>query len=272
MKKTFSLLAGSCLLAMTILPVSSCRKLDLLQSDPRNGKTDFKQCTITEITNGIADGPDAAHRIMTYNNKRDPIVAEPASVGTGSPRWLFYYDKKGRLVTYAGVYNGGGFEFWHNYHYDNMDRIVSDSNYAFGAVGNLPGAFGWRHSQVTYDHLNRVVKEDVTASPSEQVSPFTITYLYDATGNLDGSSFAYDNKVNPYRTNKVWQFVFKDYSRNNRVLTGLFAPVPTYNDFGLPVSLPNLRLPNFILFFLSSTGPAMDITYACSPPKGPINY
>jgi len=220
--------AGVSFLLLTILMVSACRKTDL-PCDPRDGKADLGLCQIREINNfPVEEEYNKRQLLFTYNSKGDPVTVTPYSVGTGSPRWTFYYDKKGRLVTFAGLYDNGLFEFWHNYHYDNKDRIVSDSIYFFRPVSNPRDSLGWRHAQIIYDNLNRVVKDIYTAGPQSSFGNFTIDYTYDARGNLNGSSFPYDDKANPLLTNKVWRFIARNYSVNNS------GPASSYNANGLP--------------------------------------
>ncbi|MBA4168642.1 MAG: hypothetical protein H0X41_14045, partial [Chitinophagaceae bacterium] len=91
----------------------------------------------------------------------------------------------------------------------------------------------------------------------------TQIYYYDSTGNLmDTVGFlpraVYDNKVALYRTNKVWQFVNRNYSLNNSV-----AAV-SYTASGLPVEFrptgQTPRVPEFLGFTLF---PAR-LDYTCS--------
>src|SRR6185369_6306838 len=81
---------------------------------------------------------------------------------------------------------------------------------------------------------------------------------YDANGNLPlaGPDLSYDDKVNVYRTNKVWQFVFQDYSRNNQVKIDYFF-FNEYNNFGLPTLIRNLTSTsyNHYLFGLQDSSP-----------------
>ena len=79
--------------------------------------------------------------------------------------------------------------------------------------------------------------------------------------------------INVYRTNKVWQLVFNDYSRNNPVfVTTDFPfqlPTPT-NQFGLPIQPPYINqgtLSNFGLGASSYLGDHYDIEYACAVPN-----
>jgi hypothetical protein len=65
-----------------------------------------------------------------------------------------------------------------------------------------------------------------------------LIYNYDSNGNLIRTGYTpqgqpipliYDNQVNPQRTNEVYMFVARDYSRNNAMAAD------SYNDKGLPL-------------------------------------
>jgi len=247
--------ATACLLLIAVLSVNSCRKTDIL-CDPRNGNAEFTKCVIHQINS--FPNENATVRTFTYNSRRDPVIGEPGFVATGSPRWVFYYDTKGRLVTFAGLYiEGTSFEFWHNYKYDSKDRIISDSTYFFGLVGHLgEGPGGWRHSQLFYDNLNRIVKESVTSSDIF-TPPYTNTYFYDAAGNLYGNGTPYDNKANLLLTNKIWRFLARDYSVNNR------THASAYNANGLPTLFTDSNGDYFNPFPWQIYGYPVNIIYDC---------
>jgi len=215
--------------------VASCRKGDLPVADPRNGHVEFKQCVITRV-DGSGSGPgdpNAPHQIITYNNHRDPVLMEPTFVGTGSPRRVFYYDNRGRLATFAGIYDNGAFEFWHNYVYDKRGRITGDSTYIFGSIYDPGTALERRYARLFYDTLERVIMEVQTSNAQSHPGPDTVRYRYDIRGNLDGDFVTYDDKVNPYLTNRIWRFLARDYSVNNMMNDGIRPSA--YNDHGMPI-------------------------------------
>src|SRR6185503_15958814 len=70
-------------------------------------------------------------------------------------------------------------------------------------------------------------------------------YTYDANSNLvvPYPGITYDQMINPYRTNGVFQFTYRDYSLNNKIAIDpgtVQRKVPTYNPYGLPVTLPSV--------------------------------
>ena len=82
--------------------------------------------------------------------------------------------------------------------------------------------------------------------------------------------------INPYRTSYIFQFTYKDFSLNNLIAIdpgSVGGLVPAYNQFGLPTTLPQPSLTIFtpIVFDEIETNP-IEIDYACSMPKGPIDY
>jgi hypothetical protein len=235
-KNLFALIAGA-LIIILFLPFDSCHKIEELKLDLRNGNADLKQCVIKEIDfqfmsdNIPAGGPNQL--IFTYNSQKDPVTMIPNVIGDGSPSRAFYYDKNGRLTSFVGILQNGAFEFWHDYTYDRLGRIIEDSLYIFGVVGNLGGALTKKYSALSYDHLNRVVREIITFNFTAPGLPDTINYSYDAAGNLYGAAIPYDNNVNPLLTNKIWRFLDRDYSVNNSVKATAF------NEHRLPILYSN---------------------------------
>jgi len=239
---------------------ASCYKGKLPYTDPRFGNVEFKQCVISRIDGpdtGFLSNPNSEHLVFTYNNLRDPVQVEPNTVATGSPRWVFYYNPRGDLVTFAGVGNNGTFEFWHNYIYDEFGRISGDSTYIFGIIGNLAAALTQRFSQLSYDRFDRIVSEVKTTNELFVTSPETFTYSYDSKGNLIREGITYDNEANLYLTNKYWRFLARDYSINNPVT------YTTYNDHGLPLYRTAGFAPAEVLWTVN--GAPVSIQYDCSP-------
>ena len=69
----------------------------------------------------------------------------------------------------------------------------------------------------------------------------------------------YDDKTSLASTNKIWQFISRDYSRNNRELA------LTYNSQGLPLTFPEpyLFLQDYDEKFGPSGIPIEQATYDC---------
>src|SRR5690606_3381652 len=80
---------------------------------------------------------------------------------------------------------------------------------------------------------------------------FSNKYIYDKKGNRKGGT--YDNGINIFRTNKIWQLIALDYSNNNAISAS------EYNEWNLPVRIQggNLEFLNFNLAENST------ITYFC---------
>jgi hypothetical protein len=174
---------------------------------------------------------------IVYNNKGNPVEMNRTFVSTGSPRYVFKYDKRDRLIDLIGLYNHPtNYEIRFRYAYDHKDRISSDTAYVLGFVGvpNRPEYF----REYIYDNKDRLV-EFRHKSPIYPDSYWAYYYHYNQQGNLEkvtneyGSevplfSFDYDNKVNINSLHPIWQFLSGDYSRNN------LSIALAYNVKGLP--------------------------------------
>lgn len=234
MKNSLRLLAALSALSMFI-SLPSCKKVtDYLHDHPTGEMRNYR------ITKFIAnwDGesyPQFDTLTISYNSYGDPISARRSFVGTGSPNWLFFYDSKHRLTDLVGLYGDTieeqNVESWNRYFYDNADRVILDSNYFYPWVDNgnpWRGFFGnIGTTYFSYDSYGRISQ---TKYYDEDLGPQITSYSYNADGNLNG--YTYDNKTNFRRLNKVWLFLGRDYSVNNRAV-GTF----TYNPAGLPTSI-----------------------------------
>ncbi len=276
-----------------LFATTSCRKvIDFIHDHP---DAHDSLCRITNINLSDAyNVPIVAD--ISYNNKGNPTTlfvhfpGYPPSVGQIAEvnRW-FRYDKYDRLLySYinfppgfggppadANTSYGLGF---HKYAYPRPN-FVTDSLIFYPGDTTYPPMYdaGSQTSITGYtlDARGRISKV-WNLSRDPHVPPQLIKEMvYDAGGNLPlpDSSLSYDNKVNPYRTNKIWQFIFNDYSRNNMVKIDYFY-FTQYNSFGLPLNLRNLQNPPYYhtLFDMDNKGVDMTFTYACAPPKGPIDY
>jgi len=268
-------------LAALFFALPSCRKVyDFIHDHPDARDT---LCRITTISTVGYFGNHDVYTV-TYNTKGNPISMLDASpVGTsGNIDQYFRYDRFNRLSDYMWTFIGakGGVVAWHKYAYPRKNFVTDttisyiDVNVDTGASPIAASLDYYTITGYTLDAHERIWK--IWSIPNDPLQPPVLqtTISYDANGNLplSDSTLAYDNKVNIYRTNKTWQFVYNNYSRNNVIKPGLFEPLPTYNDFGLPLTLPNLTSNNIYYFLLVNSGPPMQITYACSAPKGPVSY
>lgn len=231
------------------LQLGSCKKIiDKLHKDP---VTTLDVCAITKITN--AD--EGRIFDFTYNSAGDPISVVNNMVETGYPNFSFHYDASGRLIESIAAYTNGNYESWHRYGYDALNRIVKDTQYVFGMMGPEPDPasyFIMEHTY-TYDASKRIIKDDIIYLQPASYSPETQNYTYNSSGNLLGG--AYDSRVNLHRTNKVWMFMSKDYSRNNRI------PATSYNGYSLPLGFNNAIPFNFLGIGINQNS---SIQYACA--------
>jgi hypothetical protein len=174
--------------------------------------------------------------LFTYNHVGNPISLVFNDKIDGHPDWYFVYDKQNRLKEVRLTYNetpeyanGGRYTFG----YDNNGRIVTDTS--FGDEYVNPIVFV---TTITYDDQGRVVKENIRniVNPDPDF-PYPVrnpTFTYDNRGNLavaGWKSSSYDNKVSVFRAHPLFQFLMRNYSRNNA------APQAKYNSKGLPLSI-----------------------------------
>jgi len=268
-------------LAIIILfTATSCRKVcDFIRDHP---DAHDSLCRVTKfyVTN-ILGTPDTFY--LTYNTKGDPVsmLSTSHQDAPGNLDQYYRYDRFGRLsdnmLTFIKEF---GAVFWHKYAYPRKDYIldtllVYQGDDVRGPSPNAAAIGGYGLKAYSLDAHDRIVKIWSLNDPHHPQLMEEIKY--DANGNKiqSDSALKYDDKVNPYRTNKVWQFLYNDYSRNNLILNDPFVYVNNiYNEFGLPTQLVNLENhnPNILLFGSTNIAPYIHITYACSAPKGPINY
>lgn len=230
MKKTVCRLATlSAIFLLFLLP--GCKKVtDFLHDHPTGESKNYR---ITKIVSGW---PGDTLR-FSYNAYGDPVSIKRPQPSTGSPNWYFFYDSNHRLTDLVGCYGDSieeqNCECWNRFFYDGAGRIVSDSNYFFPWVDNgnpWRGFFGNIGTlYYTYDSYNRITKVDYY---DEEIGPQTTNYSYNSSGNLDG--YTYDTQTNFRRTNRVWMFLGRDYSVNNRTGSGISY---IYNSAGFPSTI-----------------------------------
>jgi len=255
---------------------TSCRKVyDYIHDHP---DAHDSLCQVTAIR---FRGPDAVEYDITYDPKGNPVTMMNTNrLSSYALDRYFRYDRWGRLSDYMGAYPGNfGAIYWKKYAYIRPNFVTDTTMYYETGDVRDPSSPLARNSAEYYiygytlDAHGRIVK--IWSIPNDPPhTPVLQSELhYDANGNLPlpDSTLTYDDKVNVYRTNKVWQFIFRDYSRNNIIKNDHFF-FPTYNTFGLPLNILNLQAYNNYIFDIDNQNPELYITYACSVPKGPINY
>jgi hypothetical protein len=259
-------LQKACCIFLTGILLASCSKEAgfAAQEEPLKPKGP-KQVKSCEIFRVVGYEPFlSTPRVFTfeYNSKGDPIKITPTLVSTGSPKHEFRYDKKGRLTDYIGPYNNGAFEFWHEYGYDDNDRIVTDTVYIFGMYGEEPANdFPSLRRLVAYEYDdNNRIKKVTTVFPVAGGS-FVQEYNYDNNGNRILDGVVYDDNPNPLRTHNIWMFLSRDYSVNNPWSTAV------YNDDDLPTTLV---VPHSRFFIVGSLFPQF-IEYTCKGEQGSSN-
>jgi len=256
---------------------SSCKKtIDFIREHPDAYRT---PCRITNYRVVAINGVYSNY-VVTYNNVGNPVnMMDSDRVNPIGTDQYFRYDKLNRLSDYMSAYapNLGAIE-WHKYVYQKPGYIIDTAMYyETGDVrGPSPIAKNTTEYSIfayTMDELDRIVKIWSIPIDSPHTPLLKNIFIYDANGNLPlpDTSLVYDNKVNFFRTNQVWQFIYKNYSRSNLILRdGSFAP--QYNDFGLPLIRPNLERWYIYPFNQWNYSEEAFVDYSCSITKEPVYY
>lgn len=239
-------IVGAGLSALFVLLLVSCHKLDdLLHKDPL--VTD--ECAIATVHVPWGDegnGPYTSVGVFHYNTLGQPVSINfdhGCATGAPSPTYLFRYDKAHRLTDYIESCENF-FDVWHTYKYNSKGLIVKDSIYIWGDVsGGHPSetAYDSGYTDYTYDAEGRMTQATTFRSGEDYADTTTYTFAYNNAGNVQIRDYngivirswtGYDDKINVCRTNKIWMFLNRDYSRNN------YIAADSYNEHGLPLQLP----------------------------------
>lgn len=261
MKRFSTLILWAIPVATLILP--GCKKFD----HPFPGH--LPKCQITKLKIGV--GPEDS-MVFTYNNKGNPVSMIRTVTGTSTPNFFFRYDKRNRVTDVIGIYDDGiGFDTWHRLYYDNRDRIILDTTYDFGIVGEVPlpipgrGLIARNISTFEYDAHNRIIGSTDTYGNPDMIA--RTKYIYNGDGNLglivttrggtvDSVALnGYDNKMNMHLTHPIWQYLDRDYSLNNPFTAA------AYNSRGLPSILDIGK--NYGLFAQVYFYERLEIAYKC---------
>lgn len=226
------------LLFLTMLASqSACKKIFEHIPKPEPPKNDYTQCRVSKITGSWYAGFDQNDAeeayftgtvIFRYNAAGNPVsMGTTDSIVTNTHSWLngsaslpyrlFRYDKQNRLTDLIEPVNPNlsmdrGYRTWHRYAYDNANKIIRDSIYGSGSeVNGRPSNPAYSIDTFTYDAQARII------GPSYYYF-FQGAGYYDSRGNyafVDSIPYPYDTTaVNPLQTNKVWQFLAKNHSKN----------------------------------------------------------
>ena len=225
-------------------------------------------CRILEITDVESYGPyQTLIAKFEYYPWGDPYRITSNHPGTGTPNYLFKYDKHHRLTDFTAYFPpsqyfpNGNYLYYAKYIYNNQNIIVKDSVFISGNDITNPGIDPYGTPYLTqdyyYDSKGRISKIASHVHPNNQL--FETTYNYDTKGNLIRDyAVEYDDKVNIYRTNLIWMFVSRNYSVNN------VKGNASYNALDLPISylkVPGTFTPKFLQYTMNK------VTYSCDKMK-----
>ena len=215
---------------------------------------------------------------ISYNAKGNPVnmlFANP-NIPASNIEQHFRYDRHDRLTDYYWNFvNNIGVLIWHKYAYPRQG-IVTDTQLVYTGYVNDPVSpiatpENSRIFMYKLDAEGKMIGRTELSDDLPQPPPVFEEITYDARGNLvyPYHDIQYDDHVNVYRTNKVWQFVYQDYSRNNPYPAG--SGYASVNDFGLPLTLPPVSEIYYYPFgyYLNVYGTnGAKVTYACTVPRG----
>lgn len=206
-------------------------------------------CKIEKITERYHFYPEDPFTITTatfsYNFWGDPTTIEMNPASTGKPNYYFNYDSKRRLTSHYGQYDGGWYDFYTRYTYNNNHFIEQDTTwYSGNNINDLSSFYQWSVSKYTFDSKGRVSKVETKYNLDPSQTWQVKTFSYDANGNkIRGDGAVYDDKTNFLRTSLVLAFMMRDYSKNNPVVAD------SYNAKGLPTSnSPEWRTEGQLMF------------------------
>lgn len=283
MKRTFSLLSlTACAL---LFMFSSCKKGYEVIHNPNQSHT---PCQISKIVfTSLAYQPDDYDIFYNAHGTPDSMIDNHPAGNYGNPRYFFRYDSLGRLSDWMLCNQpfssyGGYFAFaWHKYEWTSANYVIDTLiTYAGDVHGPRPIASQINTSNTiwayTLDSHGRISKDWTIKGYNESTHAPVLgaTYVYDSTGNLPltDTTLTYDNKINLYRTNWVWEFIFHDFNRNNTIKKTPFFGGYAYNTYGLPTDME----PNYLgfagQFNIINNGPNTQFSYACSMDQGPVDY
>jgi hypothetical protein len=238
------------ILAIALL-MNSCKKF--IDTYYNKDQIEIRFCKIEKVE---IFSPYAETLNFSYNHLGNPVsVIQSNGPGTGTPNYLFFYDNKSRLHDVIGVYDESSYESWQRFAYNGKNQIVKDTTWIFGMMGDNPDPANIfiSENRYYYDAMGRMIKV-ISVGLNQNTSAYhEKNYSYNTDGNLNNSG-VYDNKINFNRTNKIWMFLNRNYSRNNVVAA------EEYNFAGLPLKFKDSL---YDLGFLNFEFNDSEITYSC---------
>ncbi|MDH7463151.1 hypothetical protein QEG73_17775 [Chitinophagaceae bacterium 26-R-25] len=260
------------LLALMIFAGSCKKAYDYIEQNP------FTTCDVCKVTqiNMYTGGLRLVYNVAY--DKKDRMTQMVTDQGlSGVYNFYYRYDNKNRLTDYIRTQSGADYAIeWRTYQY--YPNKITDTFYVYWGgpmIGTStspapsPEFPDWAKVLEVYslDSKGRIIQRLQSQGANSGVANFT----YNASNNLvyDPTPL-YDNKINPYRTNPVWQLTQCDYSVNNAyyVTDGTVRdlPKPTitkYNAYGLPTKYVvndfYSNRPQFGIIFYDS----LEVIYDC---------
>ena len=263
----------------------ACRKAaEILKVDP-DAVGQF--CRIDTFTFGNPALP-SEQTMVSYNPAGDPVAILPNPVSSDPVFNAIYfrYDRFGRLRDVIFVYPGGtniaAIDIWERFSYPRPGLVIdSFLNYdgpglplgpSFTLPDNPPPYVTATIKGYEQDKQGRTVKRWEAfpnfVGPPQPVD--TVTVVYDHKGNQIRPGIGYDDKINIYRTNKVWQLLFQDYSTNNPVIFSTEFPISVitaYNRWGLPKDYMDNEGEHIGDIFFYEYG-SIQVSYSCDGSSG----
>ena len=197
---------------------------------------EFLYCKLRTVTHEMINPPGTPNTQITgtfvYHLDGLPHELVYDRSGTGTPNYYFVYDGKRRLIELQETHrrNEAGPVIYHRYGYNNFNQIVEDTIFNFTSY-EPASSYPRFVSTLTYDVHGRVKSELIREL--DNGNQRTVTYNYDSRGNLivaGWPSSSYDDKVSIFRTHTLFQFIHRNYSKNNASVQ------KRYNSKGLPLS------------------------------------
>ncbi|PVD49467.1 hypothetical protein DC498_24940 [Terrimonas sp.] len=221
-----------------------------------------RKCRIEKITFNEMNPDNAEEFLEAYAYFAYNTNGHPSSIEYYTPFVYplsdrlnkgFAYDEMGRLRVYT---SDSFITFWHLYTYTSPTKIT-DSVFVYSSgdytVNDHPDTYvSVRVSHLTLDMFGRIIKEE-TIEESGYTSEKT--FVYNTDGNLIIPDVTYSGKPNIRQTNKIWQFIDRNYSVNQPR-----SEVAALNAYGLPYIF---RSPISSQSEVLAIAPGAVVTYNC---------